>query len=194
MSVKGTIFKELADHLLSALQFADNSLPGLKWVDRNNGQLQHMDNELPIPRPAILIEYGRFEWKTLGGKTQLGQGTIKFYLLWENYASTFETPNGASSNQDEALKFFEFLEQLHLALEGFSGELFTPLSRVADVDDTNHDNLMVPSMEYSTQVSDTSAIQNKNYVTINPGITVKRGKRPVIAASEQQPPPFVLPG
>ncbi len=167
MSIKGTIYTEIADRLFAKLSFAPEAeLPSLRWVDKENGQFRLMDQGFPIPLPAITIGFARAEYTSNGQNVQEGQATIRIRIGYESYADSFE----GSSNQAESLKYYEFQEQVYAALQGFSGTNFSALERVAEEDDEDHDAMIVTIIDFATMITDTGAITAKDYVlaTIDP--------------------------
>lgn len=170
MSVKKSIYTQLDGYLKTQMTFTGpNALPSLKWVDRDTGQLQYLDQDI-VPTPAILIKFGRVDYKTTGNNTQQGLGTIRFTLIVENYADSFE----GSVNQNKAIEYWELLEAMHKALQGTSGTAFTPLDRVAEPEEEVMGNLIVCYAEYATIITDNSADGSSNIVLTDPELDVKR--------------------
>ncbi|MDY3352312.1 hypothetical protein PG357_10005 [Riemerella anatipestifer] len=155
MSVKGDIYKTIEAHLM-------DNVEGLAVVDKDRGQLENI-SEFAMPFPAILMSYGRFEYEPIGGGLKKGTGTIQFRVAYENYADSYS----GSINQDLALQFFEFNEQVQNALEGFSSDLFSPLTLIADEDDKDHKNIIVTIFEYETTIVNKSGANDKNYIQVD---------------------------
>lgn len=164
MSVKGHTYKEISG-------FLKQEVEGLQFVDKYRGQLDDINNFV-MPRPAVLISFGRFEWKTLNGNIKEGTGVIRFRTIVENYADSFT----GSTNQDAALAFFQFNEDVHKALEGLSGSYFSQLSLLTDEDDEDHGNLIVTVMEYQTTLINNSANKTKEYILTDPDLKVEHKK------------------
>jgi hypothetical protein len=180
MSVKGHTFKEISSYLIQELQFHDGRLPSLQWVDRDKGQFEQMDRELPIPFPAILLSFGRAEYETVGKSTQEGSGILRIRVGYESYAESFD----GSIDQEQALKFWEFMEEVHKKLQGLSGTYFSSLERIAEEEDLDHDMIIVNIMEYRCKIFDSSADKTKRYVLATAEPVITKGKRP-------EPPPVV---
>lgn len=161
MSVKGTIYKQIANYLTE-------NITNLKIVDKDRGQLENI-SQFVLPLPAVLISFGRFEYEDIGGGLKKGQGTLRFKVAYENYADSYT----GSINQDLALQFFDFNEAVQNALEGFSSDLFSPLQLIADEDDQDHKNVIVTLFEYETTIINKSGIADKNYIKINAKPNVK---------------------
>lgn len=152
MSVKGKIYKAISEHLMAKVE-------GLTVVDKDRGQLENI-SEFAMPFPAILMSFDRFEYEPVGGGLKKGTGIIRFRVAYENYADSYT----GSVNQDLALQFFDFNEAVQTALEGFSSDLFSPLTLVADEDDQDHKNIIVTVFEYETTIINTSGCDDTNYV------------------------------
>jgi|GEM_PF-2097839 len=185
MSVKKDIFKDIGDYLMNVLQVNDPvnfpsgilkpemNLPGLRWFDKQMGQFDNPEMFYAIPLPGVLMEFGQFQWVTIGQNQQRGNGIIRFYIYFENYADSF---NG-SINQEMALRFFEFTEQVHLALQGFALPYMTPLERTGDNEDTAQDMIITSMIEYSTIITDTVSDLARNQVLADADVNVQRVKQ-----------------
>lgn len=189
MSIKGNVYRLLSNHLKSKLTF-DQSVPGalpsIKWIDKYNSQILNLAKELPIPYPAIFLQFVTFNWTTASNKVQKGSGIIRVYVAFENYADSYL----GSVNQDKALAFFEFNQEVYKALEGTSGPGFTGLSRVTDTEDVDHDMLILSVTDYSTQLLDDSADETKNHQLVDPDVIVIKGERPVVTPANND---FIIP-
>jgi hypothetical protein len=174
MSVKGDIFRQLSNYLMQTLQTYDPvlhpngvftpemSLPGLVWVDKQMGQFNHPELAQLVPLPAILIGFRKTNWDSESRRVQKGDSIITFWVYFENYADSFT----GSMNQDKALQFFDFNEEVHKALQGYDGDLFTALDRATDEDDEDQDMIIGTIFEYSTVIADSSADEHRKYQVI----------------------------
>lgn len=156
MSIKGTVFKEISERLMTKVE-------GIKWVDKDRGQLEEPSNDV-FPRPAVFISFGLGQYKNVGGNIIEGENILRVRTCVENYVSSHH----GSVNQDKALAFFQFNEDVHVALEGFGGTNFNSLTKVADEDDLDHGNLIVTLMEYNFTLIDDSANTTKDLVLLDP--------------------------
>ena len=64
--------------------------------------------------------------------------------------------------------FYNDIEQVHAALQGFQGELFTKLNRKEEREDNDHDNCIVWEMDYETRLCDGAGDQDKDLVEATP--------------------------
>jgi|GEM_PF-4726764 len=178
-------YLELIDHLNSTLNLNYASLfpvpagqkaisKKLMWIDKYGGQPEAIrDREphesLPIPLPAIFIEWVDQEWttKTLG--IQEGLTTIRFHIVQETAADFYFNAHQqkASSNQEQALNIARYLKQVHSKLQGFAtSNMVNALSRVNQTFDTSHNNVHVDLIDYQCVICDDSANVQNGYETI----------------------------
>lgn len=148
--------------------FIKETVKEIEFVDKYRGQLEDVNNYV-YPRPAVFVSFGRFEWETTTLNNQLGKGVVRIRTVVENYADAFE----GSINQEQALAFFDINEKVHNALQGMSGTYHTPLLRIVDEDDEQHNNLIVTLFEYETTLMDNTTIVNKNYVLTDAELNLK---------------------
>ena len=182
MSVKKDLFTQLGAYLMETLQNFDPTLnlPNLAWFDKQMGQFTTPELSYAIPLPCILMEYQSFSWETVGKNQQRGNGVIRFYIYFENYADAFT----GSVNQDLALRFFEFTEQVNLALQGLGLPNMTPLLRVSDNEDSAEDMIITSIVDYGTIITDASTDIARNFILVDPNVTVtkvEKTSRPVRA-------------
>ncbi len=175
MSVKGEIFRQISDYLMHTLQNFDPilhpdgvftpemNLPGLVWVDKQMGQFNHPELSQLVPLPAILIGFRKTAWDSESRRVQKGDSILTFWVYFENYADSFT----GSMNQDKALQFFDFNEEVHKALQGYDGDLFTALDRMSDEDDEDQDMIIGTIFEYSTVIADSSADEHRKYELVS---------------------------
>lgn len=193
MSIKGSAYLEIVERLKSELQFdqvvtEENPLPlpNIKWIDKDKSQFENLDKEYPIPFPAILIGFMRGNYTTLSDKAQSGDIIIRIRVGYENYADSFD----GSSTQENALQYFEFMEKVHIALQGFTGTNFTALDRVAEEEDLDHDMLIIQTFEYTTTLLDDSASKKRKVQIVDPTVTIT--KQLSIPTQEETDDDFVL--
>lgn len=176
MSVKKTIFKAIEQHLMAKLNSSTNiaypmDLPALKWFDKQMGQFTDAETSYALPLPTVLIEFGQFTWTTVGLNTQKGEGVLRFYTYFENYANSFS----GSLNQDLALQFFEFTEQVNIYLQGLTiGGILSALERVTDAEDIEQDMVITSVVEYNCTIYDNSTNVTRNNIDVDPDLNVSK--------------------
>lgn len=172
-SLKGKIYLALAKRLRDKLSYDESevtkSIPSLRWIDKQAGQFRRPEMALPVPSPAILISFPGTSWKTTGKGHQQGDMRIRIEIGYQNYADAFD----GSPNIEEAIKFFEFNEAVHQALQGWSTSMMTSLDRVMDEEDDDHGALIVTAFEYSTSIQDKSGSKEAGSTLANESLIPK---------------------
>jgi hypothetical protein len=180
MSVKKEIFKTIGDLLTENLKNLPDGLPDLKWFDKQMGQFNQPDTAFTIPLPAVLMEYGPVVWETTGVNNQKGSGKLKFTVYYENYAGSFT----GSSDQVLALQFFDFTTAIHRVLQGFGiDDLMSAMTRTGDAEDITQDTIIASVMEYSMTVFDHSTDRTRNYIDVDPDLSMAykdKSSRPAV--------------
>lgn len=180
MSVKKDIFKIIGMFLMAELRDLPDGLPDLQWFDKQMGQFDNPEQSYAIPLPCVLMSYNPLTWTSTGLGNQTGDGTITFTVYFENYADSFS----GSFNQELALKFFDFTEAVHKALQGLSiKNMMSALDRIGDTEDIAQDMIITSSEEYIVQILDNSTDIKKNFVDVDPVLNVEYknvSSRPVI--------------
>lgn len=172
MSIKKTIFKAIGTHLTSTLTNLDG-LPNLAHFDKQMGQFNSPELALILPLPTVLMQFLDFTWETTAQNTQKGTGIIRFSTYFENYANSFT----GSFNQETALQFFEYTEQVHLALQGFGLEFMAPLNRIGDAEDTEQDMIIMSVCDYQTTITDLATYRRRNFIDVDPDLQVEYKKQ-----------------
>lgn len=189
MSVKKEIFLQIGAHLMGVLQTPDPldpdkfpkgifspemDLPGLGWFDKQMGQFTTPEQFYGIPLPCILMTFGAFTWSSMGKNLQKGEGVIRFETYFENYADSFT----GSINQALALRFFDFTEQVNLALQGFAIPYkMQRLERITDNEDDAQDMVIKSLVEYNTVIFDSSTDSTRNLTLVDADMVVTRLKQ-----------------
>lgn len=125
------------------------------FIDLFNDQFSLITNELVLPIPAILIEIGFVDWKTMSQKTQKGDAVVKIHIGQQTLADSYWN----SDNKQTALKVLQYLKVVHNALQDLSGDNFNKLDRVSSEPDLNHTNLIVHAMTYSTNITEVVPVE-----------------------------------
>lgn len=151
MSIKGDIYKAIADQL-------KEQIPEIIWIDKDRNQFEHADQEF-LPLPAVLISFPRAEFETKGAGLQTSTAIIAIRTGFENYAQSFE----GSTDQDQALEFWEFNRKVYNALQGFSGDNFSGMVRISEDEDPEQNNVIPTRMEFVTTIQDYSNSRREKY-------------------------------
>lgn len=143
---------------------------GIKYIDLFNNQLQAEGGKDLLFYPCILIAYSA-EYESLSQNIQKALVKLTFYLAIDiTGVSSYQ----GSSNQTSALEVFDLKDKVHQALQGFSGDFFTPLIRVEEVQDTDYQNIQVFQLSYETEMTDISAWAGRNLIDVEAGLEINK--------------------
>lgn len=173
MSIKKTIFLAIGAHLMATVKNLGGGLPDLALFDKQMGQFTSPELALILPTPMVLMQFLDFGWETSAANIQKGKGIIRFSIYFENYSNSFT----GSIDQDIALRFFEFTEAVHLALQALTLDYMTPLQRVGDAEDTEQDMIIMSVMDYETIIIDVATNRHRSFILSDPTVQVDYKKK-----------------
>lgn len=122
-----------------------------------NSQFDNMGEENTFPFPCVFLEFLEINSLSIQEGAQQSEITLRVHIGFESIAT-------------EDLELFDIVEDVHVALQGFSKkdeqdkDVFTPLERTSETQDTNHDNVIVWMADYTTLVHDNSSHRNNKLV------------------------------
>ena len=139
------IFQNLSDRLMT--------VDGIKWVDLDTGQLDYYAQRPAVAFPAILVKIGYPQCRDVSGSAQLVHATIRLRVVFTPMGETYSA--AAEDVKARALSIFDALEDVHRALQGWTGEgLFSQLSRQSVVAEDRRDGYAVYAVTYGTTATD----------------------------------------
>lgn len=113
-----TLFKDVTARLAT--------VPALKWIDEDKGQMNF--ERPPVQYPAALITITLPRTRNLNTKRQVCEASIAVKLCFEFGGNTSGiTPEAA---RDASLGYYDIVEACYVALQGYSTNSFNPLERV----------------------------------------------------------------
>jgi hypothetical protein len=117
--------------------------------------------EQPFDFPAILIEYGDMNWRTLGNRVQECELTVRLHVL-----TKWGYPNANYSTAEyHALNSFDDIDKVVAGMQGFSTEYMNSWMRKTSITDHDHGEVIESIEEYACTLHDYSAV--KQYVAVN---------------------------
>lgn len=143
-------------------------VPELKYVARYRGQPNDAEKARVFARPAVFVQFGRIDWRRELQGIQEGDCDLLLHVVYDSWSDSFRQKKAgsddgaAASSQEKDLAEFDVLEKIHQALEGWSGESWVGLTRVAEDLDTEVDHLVVELVSYRTRLRDASAWTLRN--------------------------------
>lgn len=135
------IYKEIANHLRA-------TVPALKTIDADKGQLANPEQAYPLDYPAVLIDLDTVDWGDIGKKAQKGKSLIGITVA---ILPTAQTQEG-SPNIDNFVEEMEVINDVFGALSGFLG-----LSRYKTFRQKRYDTIQAYTHLFNTSLTDRSA-------------------------------------
>lgn len=182
--MKKLLFEEIKNRLI-------DRVPELKTIGLFNNQFSTEKKINPFVYPAAFIEFESFDWKQQGRGIQIGNAAVKIHVGFETYKTNISSTIPAFPEDD---LFFDLIAKIHVALNGFDNECFTPLIRMNEQQDADHDNVLVWATTYGTQITDDGAETRFAKPMINLIPDVISGLGLTINFPEQLTPEVVLAG
>jgi len=144
MSAKKELYRAIREIILNKT--------AVKHCRLYNSQFDNMEQEDTFLFPCAFVEFAQLDYVTKSEGLQEAEARIRIHV-------------GFESLETEELDILDLMEDLHAELQGFNvTDLFTPLDRVFEGQDVNHDNVIVWLMDYETLLTDLSGHRNNKLV------------------------------
>lgn len=136
------------------ISYVGDSMPMLKVIDEDYGQLEFIDQQdrdtYPLTFPAVLIDAPETQWSNIEGLSQKGLTTVRVKLIIDCYDDTHY-----GSGTTELIARREALRRrLHLLLQGFRVEDGTALIRTSSRFYTFNHGIKVYEATYTAEVTE----------------------------------------
>lgn len=163
----------------------DTAVPEIKHKDLWYEQINFPKEDYPYPDRSLFMDIKIDQIETLSQNIQDLNCTITFYFVFNTFSDTFH----GSVNQSTALEFVDILSKLHGALQGTSGNNFSPLDRVKDERFVTREGyLNIREMSYKTIIRDYAAVKEYRIVTVDE-IAINDSQAPVVNWNDLYQPP-----
>lgn len=136
MSAKLELYNAIKTKCLAMVDSEDKTI--VNTFGHFNNQFDRINEEIQFLFPAIYLEFSPIEWSTDVGVSQVNhsqqQRAICDVILHI----------GVENKKDESDSFLEdiaIIDEIYNQLNGLNGTQFTPLVRISESDDVNHNNI-----------------------------------------------------
>lgn len=160
----------IADLYMALAERLATQVPALKRVTLHNDQIEDSGQHYEALHPSVTIEFTSIAWSDASRGVQTGDATISVIVASQQVG---DYDHGAHS-QVFALDSLRLLEDVHRALQGWSGACWGAFSRVSSEVDHRRDSVVAHVLSYRTQVTDATADILNTMVLVRPAITVHR--------------------
>lgn len=147
MSAKLVLYNAVKAKLLAMVDDQDATI--VKTSGHYNNQFDRINEEIQYVFPAAFIEFTEMPWTTDVGAVQENQ------TQQQRAQCNISIHIGIENKKDELDSFPEdiaIIDSIHDQLNGLQGDQFTPLKRINEIDDTNHDNIIHWVIVYETEL------------------------------------------
>jgi hypothetical protein len=140
-----TLFLAISDRLKTQIE-------ALKWIDLDTGQLEHYEGRPAVLFPCALIDIEYPNCEDLDSLSQKVDATITLRLAFEPKGET----NTAAPDltRTRALTILDTVEAIHDALQGYTENEFSELSRANLKIEKREDPLKVYNLIYTTTLQE----------------------------------------
>lgn len=165
--MKKIIFEAIAGYLAAALNTVEMiaKYGDCKYIAVFNDQFNAEQEEHAIPKPAIAIDFPNADnWLTKTNNRQTGDLIISIYVAQHTIADS--NYFASALDKEEAMKRFEYLQDIQNLLQGRDLGSAGKLSRTNDFQDINADHISVDRIDYVTTVEDCLSDPENNWIEI----------------------------
>ena len=130
-----------------------DTIPSLKWVDEDKGQMNFASP--PVSFPCALVDIQLPKTENLNAKIQDCDALITIRLAFDFSGNTSSSTPAIA--RDKSLAYYDIVEEVYKALQGWGTAEFNPLERKSFVQEKRPDGYKVVAIPFETAYRDTSA-------------------------------------
>lgn len=129
------------------------NVPGIKWIDIDEGQFELFGENAPVDYPCLLIGFPQASYQQNGYLNQVADMTVSIRVAFR----VFEKLNGDVPTQfkDEALAHYNILQDVMKCIHGMKSEHYGHLIRTSWAKDQSIDP-KIYNVDFSCTMSDAS--------------------------------------
>ena len=125
------------------------TVPELKWIDLDTGQLENYTDRPPVAFPCALIDIELTRCEDLYPGAQLCNATVAIRIA--QAPPTNRTNSSASKTvQQSELQRYHLIEHVYRSLQSWESGIFNPLSRTAQKKEARQDPLFIVKIDFAT--------------------------------------------
>lgn len=152
-----------------------DEVPEIKTFKLFNNQFAKEPTEKAFGFPALMVEFSDLVYTSKSESLQEADTNIVFHL-------------GFATLKTEDRDVFLLAEKVNQSLQGFFGlDLFSPLNRTREQQDTDHDGVIVWRSEYTTLLTDNSANRKRRLVLVTTDVNLEIEKQASAPFLKQTP-------
>lgn len=150
-SLFALIFLKLTEHL-------QRTVPEVKFIDLDIGQLENYDGRPAVAWPCVLIDFTDSQYSDEHQGVQWWAGSIDIRLGFAPFSNT----NGLTPDavKYKGLNYLEIENKVYKALQGYDADgLMQPMTRVRAVTEQRDDSYRVRMLSFTSATEDKEAAE-----------------------------------
>jgi hypothetical protein len=160
-------FAKLYTALITAIQA---TMPAIRYVSQDYGQLEFYDNTPPVSWPCVLLDVGDATFSDASHNMQLVNATVTLRLAHASYSDISSLP--PAQVRELGLKHYELEHELCNILHNWQPphDELGALTRIATATEKRDDNIRVRTITFSTSMqydSTSTAVSTPTPLVIN---------------------------
>lgn len=157
------IFYAIAHHL-------KEHVPGIKFIDLWNEHLAAITNTTAWPVPSVFIEFEQYDVRQLANHVCMADVPVRLHIITRTKSYT---AGHEDKRIDDALDYFDLIDQVHAAMVTLAGDNFSTFMLTASATNHNHAELLESIERYVTRSQFTAGARTAQKV-INATLSLKQ--------------------
>jgi len=142
--------EQIYNAILARLQ---ETVPEIKWIDLDTGQLEYYTDRPSVAFPCVLIDIELTQCKDLYEDVQLCNATIGIRVVQNPQTSRTNSAADKTVRKSE-LERYVLVENVYRALQSWESGIFNPLSRTSQKKENRKDGYFVCRINFATMFKD----------------------------------------
>ena len=145
-------------------------VPGIKFIDLWNEHLAEIKNTTAWPVPSVFIEFEQYDVRQLANHVCMADVPVRLHIITRT--KTY-TAGHEDKRIDDALDYFDLIDQVHAAMVTLAGDNFSTFMLTASATNHNHAELLESIERYVTRSQFTAGARTAQQI-INSTLSLKQ--------------------
>ena len=145
-------------------------MPGIKFIDLLNEHLSEIKNTTAWPVPSVFIEFEQYDVRQLANHVCMADVPVRLHIITRT--KTY-TAGHEDKRIDDALDYFDLIDQVHAAMVTLAGDNFSTFMLTASATNHNHAELLESIERYVTRSQFTAGARTAQKI-INATLSLKQ--------------------
>lgn len=145
-------------------------VPGIKFIDLWNEHLAEIKNTTAWPVPSVFIEFEQYDVRQLANHVCMADVPVRLHIITRTKSYT---AGHEDKRIDDALDYFDLIDQVHAAMVTLAGDNFSSFMLTASATNHNHAELLESIERYVTRSQFTAGARTAQQI-INATLSLKQ--------------------